>query len=158
MSVVSRWSLTIAVTVVSSLSVVQAATIHPVPIQERARGAERVVVATITDVSPRYERNRYGDELIVSHAHLKVEQAIKGRPDDVTVAVEGGQVGDITLRVSDLPTVATGDRAVFFLTPGPSGEFTPHLRGQGILKLDSTDHVRGTSLTLDEIRRLAAGK
>jgi hypothetical protein len=61
------------------------------------------------------------------------------------------------MRVSDLPTLATGERAVFFLTPGPDGEFKPHMRGLGILKLDDTDTVRGTSLTVNEIRRAVRG-
>jgi len=31
----------------------------------------------------------------------------------------------------------------------------PHLRGQGILKLDDLNRVKGTSLTLDMIREMA---
>ena len=49
-----------------------------------------------------------------------------------------------------------GERAVFFLAPAGGGEFQPHLRGQGILKLDKDDRVADSSLTLAEIRRLAA--
>ena len=59
--------------------------------------------------------------------------------------------------MSSLPTLARGERAVFFLTPGKQGEFRPHLRGQGILKLDRDDRVRGSSLTLDEIRTERTG-
>jgi hypothetical protein len=44
---------------------------------------------------------------------------------------------------------------VFFLDGG-NGAYHAHLKGQGILKLDDQDVVRGTSLTLDEIRRVAA--
>jgi hypothetical protein len=49
-----------------------------------------------------------------------------------------------------------GERAVFFLDRMSDGTFQPHLRGQGILKLDDQNFVKGTSLSLDEIRRVAA--
>ena len=32
----------------------------------------------------------------------------------------------------------------------------PHLKGMGILKLDSNNHIQDTNLGLDDIRRLAA--
>lgn len=129
----------------------------PVPIPERARGADRVVVATVATTSARYERNQFGDELIVTRAALSVEEALKGDAAPARLAVEGGTVDGITLRVSDLPVLSAGERAVFFLTPGPDGEYRPHLRGQGILKLDKSNQVRGSSLTVDEIRRLVRG-
>ena len=128
---------------------------RPVPLPERVRGASRVVVATVAETTARYERNDFGDELIVTYARLAVEESVKGAAGPATLALEGGTVDGITMRVSSLPTLARGERAVFFLTPGRNGEFRPHLRGQGILKLDSIDHVRGSSLSLGEIRRLA---
>jgi hypothetical protein len=125
-----------------------------VPIQERAHGAERIVVATVAETSARYERNEFGDQLIVSRVRLEVEEAIKGSDGALALTLEGGTVDGITMRVSSLPTLARGERAVFFITPGPNGTFRPHLRGQGILRLDAMNRVRGSSLTLDEIRRL----
>jgi hypothetical protein len=128
---------------------------QPVAIQERARGAAKIVVATVAATNARYERNEFGDELIVTHAQLAVEEAIKGSGEDVTLALEGGTVDGITLRVSDLPALAKGERAVFFLKAGRNGEAEPHLRGQGILKLDDRNRVRGSELTLDDVRRMA---
>jgi hypothetical protein len=128
---------------------------RPVTIEERARGAARIVVATVGETAARYERNDYGDELIVTRATLAVEEAIKGPGESVAFALEGGTVNGITMRASSVPTLQKGERAVFFLEPGKSGEFRPHLHGQGILKLDSSNRVPGSSLTLDEIRRLA---
>jgi hypothetical protein len=141
--------------VVAAMACLSAAGTEPQPIQERARGAARVVVATVAETSARYERNEFGDELIVTHARLAIEEVVKGPDGPAILALEGGTVDGITMRVSSLPSLTTGERAVFFLTPGPHGEFRPHLRGQGILKLDSANRVRGSSLTLNEIRRLA---
>jgi len=130
----------------------------PVSIQERAQGAERVVVATVAETTANYERNQFGDNLIVTHARLAVEEAIKGAAGPATVAIEGGTVNGITLHVSSLPSLSRGERGVFFLTPGPNGQFVPYLRGQGILKLDATNHVRGTTVSLDDVRRMAHGQ
>ena len=127
----------------------------PVKIEERAKGAERVVVATVDDTMARFERNEFGDDLIVTYARLAVQEDLKGPDGAVTLAIEGGTVNGITMRTSSLPPLERGERAVFFLTPSSNGTFKSHLRGQGILKLESTNRVKGSSLTLDEIRRLA---
>ena len=63
--------------------------------------------------------------------------------------------GEITLHVSDLPRVRTGDRGVFFVTRSSEGRNVPHLRGLGIVPLDDGGRVPGTSLTLDMIRGMA---
>ena len=38
----------------------------------------------------------------------------------------------------------------------PSGSHKPHLKGMGILKLDSNNHIERSDLRLDDIRRVAA--
>jgi len=150
-----QWSCVFAAVIVVAGGRLAVSAGQPVTIQERARGAERIVVASIADIRAAYERNAYGDELIVSHASLALEEVIKGNSEKAIVAVEGGTVNGLTLRVSSLPTLSRGERAVFFLNRGPNGEYTPHLNGEGILKLDATNHVKGSSLSLDDIRRMA---
>jgi len=125
-------------------------------IPERARGAERVVVASVKRVNATFEVNEFGDQLIVSHASLAVEEVLKGNSTgDVVLDVDGGTVDGVTLTVSSLPSVAAGERAVFFLDSTQPGRFRPHMRGLGILKLDGTNKVKGSSLTLDDVRRMA---
>ena len=129
----------------------------PPDVASRARGAGKVVVARIVDVRAQFETNRFGDQLIVSHAVLEVLETLKGAPETtMTVAVEGGTVGDITLKVSDLPSVHEGDRAVFFLDAA-NNRHTPHGRGNGIMKLNANDHVDGTSLSLEDVRQQVRG-
>lgn len=128
-----------------------------VPLAERARGAERVVLGRVTTVEPVWRTNEFGDRLIVSVVNVAVDETLRGpAQSSVTVEVEGGTIGDLTLHVSDLETVAPGDRAVFYLARNARGVFVPHLRGQGLLKLDRADRVRGSTVTLAEIRRTAA--
>jgi hypothetical protein len=53
--------------------------------------------------------------------------------------------------------MAVGDRGVFFVDDEPDGSHKPHLKGLGILKLDSTDTVPGSSLRLRDIRGMVRG-
>jgi len=126
-----------------------------VDIGTRAKGAERVVVATVEDLQSTFEVNSYGDRLIVSHMHLQVEETMKGSPADaVMLTIEGGTVNGLTMRVSDMPTFQPGERAVFFLDGDARGEFRSHGRGLGILKLERDNRIRATSLSLGDIRSM----
>jgi hypothetical protein len=131
---------------------------QPATIQERATGAERVVLASVEDVTSDYQTNEFGDRLIVSHARLRIEEALKGSAEPITIDYEGGTVDGITMHVSSLPVLRPGERAVFFVARGARGQFKPHLRGQGILKLDPQNRVPNTSLTLDDLRRMTRGQ
>jgi hypothetical protein len=127
----------------------------PVDVASRARGAGKVVVARIVDIRAQFETNQFGDQLIVSHAVLEVLETLKGAPQALVndLAVEGGTVGGLTLKVSDLPSLAEGERAVFFIESTSDGKNRPHNRGRGIMKLDESDHVDGSSLSLDDVRQ-----
>jgi hypothetical protein len=69
--------------------------------------------------------------------------------------VEGGTLGGLTLHVSDLPELKVGGRGVFFLKREGANRLIPHMRGEGILVLDATDHVTGSRLSVDIIRDTA---
>lgn len=138
-------------------SSVMAASGRPVDIPERIRGAGRVVVAQVTTLRADWRTNSFGDQLIVSRVALHVEETLKGTPAaTLALDLEGGTIGDLTLHVSSLPALSTGERAVFFLDPTSDGANLPHLKGLGILKLDANNVVRGSSLRLDDIRRMAS--
>jgi hypothetical protein len=129
----------------------------PVPLRERTRGSERVVVGRVATVSPQWKVNDYGDRLIVSVVHVSVDETLKGQAAaSVDVEIEGGTIGNLTLRVSDEASFTPGERGVFYLRRNARGALVPHLRGLGLLKLDRSNRVPGSSLTLTEIRREAA--
>jgi hypothetical protein len=124
---------------------------------ERTRGAERVVVGRVASVNSVWQENDYGDRLIVSVVRVIVDETLKGQPQQsLDVEVEGGTIGDLTLRVSDLATFTQGERAVFYLARSRRGTLVPYMRGQGLLKLDRSERVAGSNVTLAEIRRAAA--
>jgi len=153
----SRRTYAVAVLAVcAAASIAFASDSRPVPLAERIQGAEVVVVATPTSVDPSWRENGFGDRLIVSRYLLQVHETLKGRPAQaMSLDLDGGTLDGMTLRVSSSPVLAPGERAVFFLDGG-NGAYHAHLKGQGILKLDDQDVVRGSSLTLGEIRRAAA--
>ena len=129
----------------------------PVPLVERARGAEQIVLGRVASVSPEWRVNDFGDRLIVSVVRVAVDETLKGFSQaTVDVEVEGGTIGTLTLHVSDQQSFTPGDRAVFYLARSRRGTVVPHLRGQGTLKLDPTGRVPNSSFTLDEIRRTVA--
>jgi hypothetical protein len=129
---------------------------------ERTRGSEQVVVGHVSSVDPVWRTNDFGDRLITSIVHVTVEETLKGTaPPSVDVEVEGGTIGSLTLRVSDLETFALGERAVFYLQHSRRGTLVPHLRGLGIQKIDQAGRIRGSNVTLDDVRRevrAAAGR
>jgi len=124
----------------------------PSDVANNAKGAGRVVVARIAAVRAQFETNQFGDQLIVSHAVLEVLETLKGAPAaSLNVAVEGGTVGDLTLKVSDLPSLAEGERAMFFLDAAAGSDHKPHGRGLGIVKIDERDRAEDGA-SLDDLR------
>jgi hypothetical protein len=144
-----------------AISLLEADSSMSVNVQTRAKGAERVVVASVENVQPIYAKSDFGDELIVTRTWVRISEVMKGKGvaagEVIEMDVEGGTVGDITLRVSDMQPVAPGERAILFLTRNKSGRLVPHMRGQGILKLDKSNKVLGTDVTLNELRPLLRG-
>lgn len=143
--------------VLSFVPTLSAAQSPVVSITERMRGASTVVVARVESVAGQWMENEQGDRVIVSKVLLRVEEALKGTPAQVEwLDLEGGSVDGITLQVSSLPVLHTGERAVFFLDRATNGpQWRPHLRGLGILKLDDRDTVGGGAISLDDIRGVA---
>jgi hypothetical protein len=125
----------------------------PVEVADKAKGANKVVAATVTNVQSAFGVNDFGDRLILSQVTFQVSETMKGSHEPtVTMTLEGGTVGDLTLEVSDMPTMERGERAVLFLTSSRSNGNVPYRRGAGVMKLDGEDHVPGTDLTLEDIR------
>ena len=142
--------------VLALTSQLMAATVRPVDIPERVKGADRMIVGRVTDIRTSMIRNEFGDVIIMSETLLTVEETLKRQPAAlVVVDVPGGTYGGYTQRWSSLPEVKRGDRAVFFMKRNGQGRYEPHLRGQGILALDEDDRVKGSSLSLEMIRTMA---
>ena len=118
--------------------------------------ADQVVVGQVSAVDAAWKVNAHGDQLIVSRAWIRTEESLKGNAaSDVPVEIEGGTVGDVTLKVSDMPTLKRGDRAVFILKRTPNGDMVPYGRGAGVLHVSPDGAVRAAGMPLDKVRQLA---
>ena len=130
------------------------AQIAPLPLLERARGSDRVVVGRAASIVPVWQTNDHGDRLIVSIVRVAIEETLKGpTTSTIDVEIEGGTIDGLTLHVSDQEPFAPGERGVFYLRRTPRGTFIPHLRGQSLLKVDASNRVEGSALTIADIRR-----
>ena len=79
-------------------------------------GATHVVAGKVKHVRSYHATNRWGDELILSDVTVKIERTLKGEPqDELVFTVEGGEVGDVVLRVSAVPLFREGDEVVLRL-------------------------------------------
>ena len=136
---------------------IQSASRREVPLEERVRGAERIVAGHVMMVRSEFATNEFGDRLIVTRARVVVSEVLKGQVPGSTVEVniEGGTVGEVTLLVSDMPEVRPGDRVALLLSQNRLGQTVPHLRGQGVFKLDRNGRDEEQHIALDEIRAAA---
>jgi hypothetical protein len=142
------------VLIISSAAITAVAAQSRRDVPSQVKQAEHVVVGKIISVVPTFETNSFGDRLIISHATVEVEESLKGSAAQVmAVDVEGGTVGGVTLRVSDMPSIAAGERAVWFLRESRPGVHVPHDRGWSILKLDRSNRIQGTNLSLEDVKR-----
>ncbi len=116
-----------------------------------------MVVGTVDRVVPMAVQNEYGDQLIISRTTVVVEEVLRGSPTEtLTVDIEGGTLDDLTLEVSDMPSVKLGDRGIFFVTRSAGDSHVLHRRGEGLLRLRQNEVVDRPGVTLDFIRRQLA--
>jgi len=106
------------------------------PLEQRLQGAQRVVVGAVERVSAAFGRSEHGDSLILSTVLVRVRESLRGeRSGALSFVLEGGTVGAVTLRVSDLPALAPGDHGLFALRADRAGRLVPNRRGLGVLLL-----------------------
>jgi len=85
-------------------------------IDQLTKDASNIIAGKIKKIESFYETNKWGDTLIMSEVKLKVEKTIKGTlQDDVVFTVEGGRIGDVMLRVSNIPFFEEGDGIIVYL-------------------------------------------
>jgi hypothetical protein len=136
-----------------TVATVSASNGPPLDPGERAKGASKVILATVTDVEAAFGENTFGDRLILSHVTMQVDETMKGAHESsVVVTIEGGTVGDLTLDVSDMPKMATGERAVLFLSNVAAGGYVLHGRGSSVVKVGADNRATDANLTVDDIR------
>jgi hypothetical protein len=78
--------------------------------------ATHVLVGKVKNVYSYYDGNEWGDYLIFSRVDVKVEKKLKGKTNDaVSFVVEGGTVGEMSLKVSNYPLFEEGEKIKLYL-------------------------------------------
>ncbi len=78
--------------------------------------ATHILVGEVTGIEGYYDYNEYGDYLIFSRVTVRVDKELKGRAEKfVSFSIEGGEVGEMGLRVSNTPVFKKGQVHKFYL-------------------------------------------
>jgi len=78
--------------------------------------ATDIVVGQVEDASSYYDLNEWGDEIIFTRVEVRVDKNVKGRAQHrVSFSVEGGQLGDLALNVSESPVFTRGESVKLYL-------------------------------------------
>jgi len=82
--------------------------------EQLTKASETVIIGQVADVASQW--NQDGSS-IVTRATVGVAEVIKGdlNKDEVIVEYEGGEVGEIGLKVSDSPSLIKGENVILFL-------------------------------------------
>ena len=89
------------------------ATVEPLNLREMTERADKIVLAKVIKSRSAWQTE---ERRIQTTITFQIEGYIKGSgPEQITVTLPGGQVGDITEVVSDVPTFSLDERAVLYL-------------------------------------------
>jgi hypothetical protein len=87
--------------------------------EELTRSSDAVIVGGVEDVESHWNQD---GTTIFTTASVVVEEVVRGvvMQQRVTVEYEGGEIGEIGLRVSDVAPLERGERVLLFLKSGKS--------------------------------------
>lgn len=87
--------------------------------EELTKMSDRVVIGEVEDVEAQWSKD---GKTIISSASIAVKKVVKGKVDHARIVVEyeGGELGDIGLRVSDVAPLKKGDHVLLFLKTAQS--------------------------------------
>ena len=81
---------------------------------ELTEKAREIVIGHVVDMQSRWNEDR---DYIFTYVTVHVDEYVKGGGErSVTIKIPGGAIGDLQLRVSDIPEFAVGEKVVLFLT------------------------------------------
>jgi len=87
--------------------------------EELVRTSEIVVIGEVEDVKAQWSKD---GKTIFTSASIVISDVIRGKIDQekIIVECEGGEVGDIGLKVSDVSPLRKGEKVILFLKSGKS--------------------------------------
>lgn len=125
----------------------RATIVEALDLRELVRGADHVLVGTVTGTTVRYDRLAR----IVTDATVRIDDSMHGSaPNGSTVIARslGGAIGDVGLRVEGEPTWIAGERVVLFARAD---------RGEGVLRAVGMSQGVLPIRTIDGVDRAMPG-
>ena len=89
---------------------------------ELAKASETVVIGEVEDAEAQWSSD---GKTIFTSATISINEVVTGKtlPGKIVVEYEGGELGDIGLKVSDMATLDKGDKVLLFLKTARSKKF-----------------------------------
>jgi hypothetical protein len=87
--------------------------------EELTRGSESVIIGEVEDTEAQWSKD---GKTIFTKAFIVVNEIIRGRTlqKRIIIEYEGGEIGDIGLKVSDVAPLEKGERVLLFIKIGKS--------------------------------------
>jgi hypothetical protein len=86
--------------------------------EELTRSSEIVIEGTVNDVAAEWSKD---GKTIISRSTVIPTNVIKGKiAQEITVELDGGEIGDIGFHVSDVEPLRKGEKVILFLKTGES--------------------------------------
>ncbi|MEW6108840.1 MAG: hypothetical protein AB1632_06710 [Nitrospirota bacterium] len=120
---------------------------------ELTRSSDAVVTGKVEAVSSYWSSD---GKTILTSVSVRVDRVVRGKTIGkiVVVEYEGGEVGDIGLKVSDMTEFSSGESVILFLKEGRSGKdgIVHKLVGkaQGVYKVDEKGIARKKGFSLKD--------
>ncbi|OGW46599.1 MAG: hypothetical protein A2Y66_07350 [Nitrospirae bacterium RBG_13_41_22] len=88
-------------------------------IEELTRASEAVIIGDVVSAEAQWSKD---GKIIFTSVSIVISDVIKGKVPkrQIIVEYEGGEIGDIGLRVSDVPHLIKGEKVILFLKSGKS--------------------------------------
>ena len=114
-----RWTfLTCACAVLAGTMAVSTTSIIPPTFDEMVSKADVIFLGAVVDQRSEWEPHPEGGRSIITHVTFDVERVLKGHVGLRTqLTFLGGTMGDLAMKVADMPEFTIGERNVLFVSP-----------------------------------------
>lgn len=104
--------------------------LRDISIEELVKGSEVIVQGEVKKISYKMETDH-----IYTYVEVRISRAMKGDfPEEVTLRIKGGKIGNIVEKVSGNPSFEIGERVILFLRK-VNGFFAPYGMALGSFKI-----------------------
>lgn len=107
---------------ICTLSSTSLAVMKGLSTDDLTKSSDMVVIGEVEDVEAQWSID---GQTIFTSATVSISEVVAGRPlpGKIVVEYEGGELGDIGLKVSDMATLDKGDKVLLFLKTARSKKF-----------------------------------